>query len=157
LITAVQEVGDCRRKRILALHSNWTNQLMPMLITCAVIVLVFAFLYMRKGAVLHAVLICFVAIALGGNIGLVFVLSNPFKGDWKLLPRGFIYNIQLLKEVTQDPEFTSLLNPVVTKKASDDDDDDKDAKSEPKDGDNKKSGKNKSKADSAIKKSDADD
>ena len=128
LISAIQEVGDCRRKRMLALHSTWTRQLMPMLITCSIIVLAFAYLYVRRGAVLHAVLICFVAIALGGNLGLVFVLSNPFAGDWKILPVSFQFNNKLLEEFKTDPRLMKYLLPhrVRAKKLAEDEDDDND-------------------------------
>ncbi len=105
LLEAMQRIGDCRRQRILVLNSNWNSQLMPILIMCSAIVLVFAFLYVKRGAKLHAVLICFVAVALGGNIGMIFVLSNPFSGDWKLQPRGFELNRKLIKQVNSSNEF----------------------------------------------------
>ena len=99
LLSAVQQIGDARRQRVLALTSAWTKHLMPVLIMCSLIVLVFAYLYMRRGAILHAVLIALVAIALGGNLGLVFLLTNPFSGDWQIQPRGFQLNADVLKEI----------------------------------------------------------
>ncbi len=108
LISSVQQIGDSRRQRILVLHSNWTRQLMPLLLMCSAIVLAFAYLYVRRGAVLHGVLICFVAITLGGNLGLVFLLSNPFAGDWKIEPRGFELNNQLFKRLLVDPDLQKL-------------------------------------------------
>jgi len=101
LITAVQTLGDYRRGRILWLHNNWTRNLMPVLIMCSVIVLIFAYLYVKRGAVvLHSFLICFVATALGANLGLIYVLSHPFSGDWKIQPKGFEYNAQLIRRFT---------------------------------------------------------
>jgi hypothetical protein len=99
LLNSVQQMGDCRRQRVLALDSPWTSHLFPVLIMCSLIVLVFAYIYMRKGALLHAALIFLVAIALGGNLGLVFLLSNPFSGDWQIQPRGFELNERILKEM----------------------------------------------------------
>jgi len=112
LITAVQQVGDARRQRILSLNSPWIRHLMPMLLICASIVLTFAYLYVRKGAILHGVLICFVAVALGGNLGLVFLLSSPFSGDWKIQPRGFELNRQMLQRFQTVPEFQKILGPL---------------------------------------------
>lgn len=98
LITAMQSLGDYRRGRILWLNNNWIKNLMPVLIMCSVIVLIFAYLYVKRGSVLlHGFLICFVAMALGANLGLMYVLSHPFRGDWKIEPRGFQFDIQVIK------------------------------------------------------------
>lgn len=99
LLNSIQMIGDCRRQRVLALDSAWTKHLLPVLVMCSLIVLVFAYLYMRKGALLHAALIFLVAIALGGNLGLVFLLTNPFSGDWQIQPRGFELNDRILHEL----------------------------------------------------------
>lgn len=109
LISAIQAVGDGRRERLLALQSTWTKQLMPILLMCSGIVLTFSFLYVRRGAILHGVLICLVAIALGGNLGLVFLLGNPFSGDWKIKPIGFVYNLKLLERAKSDPVLEKVL------------------------------------------------
>jgi hypothetical protein len=108
LISAVQQIGDCRRQRILVLNSTWTKHLMPVLLMCSGIVLAFAYLYVRRGAVLHGVLICFVAMALGGNLGLVFLLSHPFSGDWKIQPRGFELNKRSLNEINASGQFAPM-------------------------------------------------
>jgi hypothetical protein len=109
LVSSVQQIGDARRKRLLVLHSNWTSQLMPLLLMCSGIVLAFAYLYMKRGAILHGVLICLVALALGGNLGLVFLLSNPFAGDWKIQPRGFELNNELFKKIAANKEILKTL------------------------------------------------
>lgn len=104
LLAAMQTIGDCRRQRLLVLHSSWNRQLMPMLLMCSCIVLSFAYLYVKRGALLHGILIAFVALALGGNLGLVFLLSNPYSGDWKITPRGFELNIKLLNDARSHPD-----------------------------------------------------
>jgi hypothetical protein len=109
LISATEEIGDARRERLLVLHSTWIRQLMPLLLMCSGIVLAFAYIYVRRGAILHGVLICFVAIALGGNLGLVFLLSNPFSGDWKIQPRGFHLNRRLLLELKNSAELKNTV------------------------------------------------
>ena len=48
-------------------------------------------------------MIAFVAIALGGNMALIYVLSKPFEGEWKIQPRAFALNLQarqMLREST---------------------------------------------------------
>jgi hypothetical protein len=109
LITAMQQIGDCRRQRLLALQSSWSGHLMPVLLMCSAIVLTFAYLYMRRGAILHGVLICLVAVALGGNLGLVFLLSNPFSGEWKIQPKGFEFTLRILRKIETTPELQKLL------------------------------------------------
>ena len=100
MLTAVQTLGDYRRHRLFWLQ-NGQGKLMPVLFMCAVIVLIFAFLYVKRGSfILHCFLICFVATALGANLGLVVLLNNPYKGDWKIEPTGFRVNSQLIRQVT---------------------------------------------------------
>lgn len=111
LITAMLQLGDCRRQRMQALHSPWAAQLMPVLIMCSLIVLAFAYLYVRRGAILHGVLICMVSVALGGNLGLVFLLSNPFSGEWKIQPKGFQMSLEVLKQIDSNPALRQLLEP----------------------------------------------
>lgn len=101
MLSAVQTVGDYRRHRLLWLQGNRNGKLMPVLFMCALIVLIFAYLYVKRGSfVLHCFLICFVATALGANLGLVVLLNNPFKGDWKIQPTGFQVNSQIIRALT---------------------------------------------------------
>lgn len=101
LITGMQNWGDYRRQRILWLNKSWDRNLMPVLFMCSFIVLIFAYLYVRHGSmILHSFLICFVAAALGANLGLIFMLSHPFSGDWEIHPTGFELNEQLIRKYT---------------------------------------------------------
>lgn len=109
LLTAMQQIGDCRRQRLLVTHSSWIKQLMPLLLMCSAIVLTLALLYVRRGAILHGVLICFVVVALGGNLWMVYILSNPFSGAWMIQPTGFVLNLRLIEEVKADPRFRDIL------------------------------------------------
>ena len=110
LISSGQELGNDRRQRILVLRSSWIGHVMPVLLMCALIVLIFAFSYVRKGEVFHGFLLALVALALGGNLGLVFLLSHPFSGEWQIQPRGFELNQQLIREIQATPELNLLIN-----------------------------------------------
>ena len=99
LLQSIQQIGDCRRTRILALTSRRNQILMPLLIICAVTVMLFTYLYVKHVSTLQAVLIGCVAIVLAGNISLVYLLSKPFEGEWKLQPRGFELTLHTLKEI----------------------------------------------------------
>ncbi len=99
LLTTVLNLGDYRRRRAMALESTWSERILPVILFCAIIVLAYTYLYTRREAkIMHAVLICFVAGALGGNIGMIFLLRKPFATDWKITPSGFVLTEELLKE-----------------------------------------------------------
>lgn len=98
LLEAAKDISNGRRERALALQNTWVRNLLPVLLFCAVIVIAFTYLYVKRGAILHALIIGSVAIALGGNLGLIYFMSSPFKGDWKIQPSAFILNTQLLEE-----------------------------------------------------------
>ena len=101
MITAMQNWGNYRRQRILWFNKSWDRNLMPVLFMCSFIVLIFAYLYVKSGSILlHGFLICFVATALGANLGLIYMLSHPFSGDWTIQPKGFEVNSQLIRKYT---------------------------------------------------------
>ena len=110
LLTSCEDLGNGRRMRILVLHSNWITHVMPVLLMCALIVLIFAFSYVHKGESFHGFLLALVALALGGNLGLVFLLSRPFSGEWQIQPRGFELNEQVIHQIMITPELKTLLN-----------------------------------------------
>jgi Protein of unknown function (DUF4239) len=97
LLQSVENMGNCRRARILALSNSESQILLPLLVICAVTVMLFTYLYVKHVSALQAILIGCVAVVLGGNISLVYLLSKPFSGDWKLQPRGFQLNMKMLK------------------------------------------------------------
>lgn len=98
MITSVINLGDCRRDRAMVLKSRWCERILPVILGCAMIVLVYSYLYTRKEKrLLHAMLICFVAAALGANMSMVFMLRNPFRTEWKLVPEGFLLNSELIE------------------------------------------------------------
>jgi Protein of unknown function (DUF4239) len=106
LLQSVETMGNCRRGRILALSSTKTAILLPLLVICAVTVMLFTYLYVKHVSALQAILIGCVAVALGGNISLVYLLSKPFDGDWKIKPKGFELNLKMLREVYRSGIFT---------------------------------------------------
>jgi hypothetical protein len=96
LLTAVLNLGDYRRRRHMALESTWSDRILPVLLGCAAIVLVYAFLYTkREDRFLHTLLVCFVACTLGANVGMTFLLRRPFSNSWKIAPSGFQLNARL--------------------------------------------------------------
>jgi hypothetical protein len=97
MLASMEEASQARRHRLLALLNPWKQHLMPVLVMCTLILLAFALIYSRQGAMIHAIMIALVSIALGANLGLIILLSNPFAGDWRIRPTGFEINVRLWK------------------------------------------------------------
>lgn len=103
MIAAVEQLGDCRRSRLMVMHSTWCHRILPVVGMCAIIVLVYTYLYTRREKRrLHATLISFVAICLGANIAMIFLLRSPFSTDWKIEPFGFRLNDELLLDYAKE-------------------------------------------------------
>lgn len=99
LLSVASDVGQNRGLRVVASRSNWVWRLLPLIITCAVVVLACSYLYVGKGsAVLHAILVGLVAITLGINIGVIFLMTRPFSSDWAIQPEGFKLRGKIMHE-----------------------------------------------------------
>ncbi|MBX9692488.1 MAG: DUF4239 domain-containing protein [Cyanobacteria bacterium] len=99
LIGCVQQLGEHRHIRIMALHSTWCRRILPVMFLCAFIVFAYTYLYTRRDKrILHAVVICFVAVPLAANLAMIFLLRTPFSTDWKVQPSGFRLNEDLMKK-----------------------------------------------------------
>ncbi len=104
IITAATEVGNDRGVRIVASRSSWTHRMLPLIFTCAIVVLACSYLYAGKGSFrLHAVLVSLVAITLGTNIGVIFLMTRPFSSEWAIQPEGFELHLKTMKEFTNFP------------------------------------------------------
>ena len=111
MLESLDTVGAGRRERLLTLNNTREHLLGPILLAGAVIVLAFAFFYVKHNSVFHSVVITFVAIALGGNMALIYLLSKPFEGDWKIQPRAFELNLQARQMLRQ----STVLDPAQAK------------------------------------------
>ncbi len=111
MLESLDVVGAGRRERLLTLNNTREHLLGPILLAGAVIVLAFAFFYVKRNSLFHSVVIAFVAIALGGNMALIYVLSKPFDGEWKIQPRAFALNLKARQMLRESP----LLDPAQAK------------------------------------------
>ncbi|MBC7996354.1 MAG: DUF4239 domain-containing protein [Leptolyngbya sp.] len=99
LLSVASDVGQNRGLRVVASRSNWVWRLLPLIITCAVVVLACSYLYVGKGsALLHAILVGLVAITLGINIGVIFLMTRPFSSEWAIQPEGFQLRGKIMQE-----------------------------------------------------------
>jgi hypothetical protein len=106
LLSELVRVGDNRRARVVAVQSNWTQRMLPILFMCTIIVLAITYIYAdEKPSKLHTVLVAFVAIALGSNIGLMCVMSRPFASTGSIAPDQFELNAKVMREYKDTPLF----------------------------------------------------
>lgn len=92
MVRSLSDLRQNRERRLLSLHSKWMRQLLPLLVMCVVILMTFCYLYLKRekqASMVHALLVCLVAIALGTNVGVIFLLNRPFSGDWMIQPEAF--------------------------------------------------------------------
>ncbi|MBP9089568.1 DUF4239 domain-containing protein [bacterium] len=104
LISATTDLGQSRGVRVIASRSTWTWRLLPLIITCAVVVLICSYLYVGKGsALLHSVLVGLVAITLGTNIGVIFLMTRPFSSEWAIQPDIFAMRAKMMRQYKDRP------------------------------------------------------
>jgi len=104
ILSALTEAVHCRRSRVVVLFSDWTMRMMPILIMCSGIILVIAYIYIDKKPTKEQVLLMsFIAIALGSNIGLMVAMSRPFGGREGVTSELFERNAKLLRELEKIP------------------------------------------------------
>jgi hypothetical protein len=98
LIAATSSMEQNRSQRIVSMRSTWTRRLLPLIFTCAFVVLACSYLYVGKGSLrVHAVLVGLVAVTLGTNIGVIFLMTRPFSSEWAIQPEGFELNARALR------------------------------------------------------------
>jgi hypothetical protein len=99
LLSATHDIGQNRGLRIVASRSTWTRRLLPLILTCAIVVLACSYLYAGRGSkLLHSVLVGLVAITLGTNIGVIFLMTRPFASEWTIQPEGFELDARVMRE-----------------------------------------------------------
>jgi Protein of unknown function (DUF4239) len=107
LLSASSQIDQNRGLRIVASRSTWTRRLLPLILTCAIVVLTCSYLYAGRGsALLHSVLVGLVAITLGTNIGVIFLMTRPFSSEWTIQPEGFELSEKVMRQYKTSPGST---------------------------------------------------
>jgi len=122
LITAVQELGENRRSRIVAMRERYSPALWIVVFGGSIILIGCTYMFYIKNSRIQALMVALVALSLYLNVSLLWIYSNPFIGDLKISPAAFeldrtIFRVKM-KPLTLPP-----------RKSADDDDDDDDDKS----------------------------
>ncbi|MBY0356584.1 MAG: DUF4239 domain-containing protein [Candidatus Obscuribacterales bacterium] len=101
LIASVEDLGKGRRDRAESMRSGMHSTGATIFI-CSIIILILTFLYVTRGMVIHTVLTMFVAICLAMNIGLLHLLTSPFKAELKIKPTGFILDREIFDQLDKE-------------------------------------------------------
>lgn len=81
---------DLRRFRITTSQHGLPVILWTVLITCSVITVICTYFLAAKSLMMHAVLVTLLSLTLSMGILVVWVLGNPYTGDWKIRPDQFM-------------------------------------------------------------------
>lgn len=101
LIGSAEDLGKGRRDRTQALRSGMHNTGATIFV-CSFIILVLTCLYVTRGLIMHTIMTVFVAICLAMNIGLLHLLTSPFKAELKIKPTGFIIDREIFAETVKE-------------------------------------------------------
>ncbi len=127
LLTAVTELGENRRSRIVAMRGKYSPALWIVVFGGSIILIGCTYMFFIKNSRLQALMVALVALSLYLNVSLLWIYSNPFIGDLKITPAAFELDRQIFTH--PDPPLK------IDSKDSDDKDDakTKDAPSKDKD------------------------
>ena len=102
LLSATHDVEADRARRIVVSRSSSARRLLPLIMTCAIVILACSYLYVGKGNLwLHSVLVGLVAIILGTNIGVIFLMTRPFASEWSIQPEAIELSVKAMRRIKQ--------------------------------------------------------
>jgi hypothetical protein len=90
MIASLTQSFDLRRFRITTSQHGLPVILWTVLITCSVITVICTYFLAAESLMMHAVLVTLLSLTLSMGILVVWVLGNPYNGDWKIRPDQFM-------------------------------------------------------------------
>jgi hypothetical protein len=89
MLASLTQSFDLRRFRITTGRHGLPVILWTVLITCSVITVICTYFLAAESLAMHAILVTLLSITLSMGILVVWVLGNPYVGDWKIRPEQF--------------------------------------------------------------------
>ncbi len=89
LMAAAEQMGEDRRSRITAMLTDLSPVLLFVVIGGCVIMVVFTYFFSVESVALHCLMTGLIALCLVGNLMLLNIYSNPFRGLLKITPTAF--------------------------------------------------------------------
>lgn len=95
LLTAVTELGENRRSRIVAMREKYSPALWIVVFGGSIILIGCTYMFFIKNSRFQALMVALVALSLYLNVSLLWIYSNPFIGDLKITPAAFELDQQI--------------------------------------------------------------
>ncbi|MBS2009638.1 MAG: DUF4239 domain-containing protein [Cyanobacteria bacterium SZAS TMP-1] len=102
LVQSITKLGECRRARSAQLQSKMPAVLWLVVISGAVITVVFSFFFGLDSVILQTVMTAMLTYVLCMNMYLLVSFNTPFVGDIKLKPTAFSVNRPIFRQILKD-------------------------------------------------------
>jgi len=96
LVAEMQQLAENRSSRVVALKRTVGPATWLFVWGGAAITMVFTYLLASRGTVMQSVMTALVAVSIGLNMVLLFVIATPFAGDFKVHSTAFELNLQMM-------------------------------------------------------------
>ncbi|MBK9143924.1 MAG: DUF4239 domain-containing protein [Candidatus Melainabacteria bacterium] len=90
ILSQMENLGDCRRKRLLSSMHGVSPVLWAVLITGGITTVAFTYLFAVESLTFQLIMTGVVAASVSLNVYLVFLFGYPFSGAYSLNPEGFM-------------------------------------------------------------------
>lgn len=97
MLTQIGQVADSRRFRVVTGRGSVSPVLWGVLIAGGILTVAFTYFFGVEDLKAHLLMTALVAATIALNVMLVALFSNPYKGDLRIQPEGFIYDQNMMK------------------------------------------------------------
>jgi Protein of unknown function (DUF4239) len=98
-IAEMVQLGDSRRFRITNSSGGVPPVLWIVLVAGGILTVMFTYFFGVASQKAHIIMISMLVLCLSLNVLLVVLYSNPYRGDLRVQPQGFMYDAQAFKEL----------------------------------------------------------
>jgi len=99
MLTDLQQLGDSRRFRVVTTRGGVSPILWAVLIVGCISTVLFTYFFGVKNVKTQILMTALVSVCLSLNVLLVALFSNPYRGDLRISPDGFLYDIQTMSHL----------------------------------------------------------
>jgi hypothetical protein len=95
-------LADSRRFRIVASVSSVPGVLWVVLVAGGVLIVMFSYFFSVASMKAQVIMTSMFVTCLSLNVLLVVLYSNPYRGDLRIQPQGFLYDAHFFKELLEN-------------------------------------------------------
>src|SRR5262249_32314689 len=101
MLTQFGQVADSRRFRVVTSHGSVSPVLWAVLIAGGALTIVFTYFFAVESLKAQALMTILVAVTISLNVMLVGLFSNPYRGNLRIQPSGFMYDQKMFQIVNK--------------------------------------------------------